>query len=223
MCSHEHVSELCPLELKGRSCKQATALFVYGTLKRGFANYACYLGLAEAQGKAQFVSTASTFMQFPMVVRAPNPATNSSGAPLMLDMEGLGLHVDGEVFSIDEDILRAMDILEGVHRGRYYRRTIPIRMGESVLNCVSYFFAAQDEELLALPPLQVYTWEHNLAYLQKPINDEIASLCSGKVTSTCSRASPLFAKTKSLASSVTTSYSCSAFSDLVSDDEQGGQ
>eukprot|EP00438_Fugacium_kawagutii_P003253 Skav226651 [mRNA] locus=scaffold1:152157:164318:- [translate_table: standard] len=104
----------------GQTTTNDTALFVYGTLKRGFFNYARYLGVAESDSKAVFVGDGSTIESYPMVVRPPNQ-TGSSGAPQLLDEAGRGLNVMGEVYLIDESTLKAMDILEGVHRGRYKR------------------------------------------------------------------------------------------------------
>jgi len=160
------------------------ALFVYGTLKRGFANYNRYLRMAEHNGKARYLSTASTMNPYPMVVRPADPAINSSGAPQLLDDPGQGFHVEGEVFLIDHDTFHAMDILEGVHRGRYCRRTIAVQLSEPrgeirEQECVTYFFAAADESTRSLPPRAAYTMEHNLNYLLKPINEEIAALCRG--------------------------------------------
>lgn len=158
------------------------ALFVYGTLKRGFANYSRYLGVAESNTKAAFVADGLTLERFPMVVRPPNAATNSSGAPQLLDEAGNGSRVRGEVYMIDEDTLQAMDLLEGVHRGRYRRQYVHVQVETDKgdlrhMECATYFFIAEDPALKTLPRLENYTAEHNAAYVAKPANDEILALC----------------------------------------------
>lgn len=163
-----------------------TAIFVYGTLKRGFFNYSRYLGLAESEGKAVFVGDGLTIDSYPMVVRPPNQ-TGSSGAPQLLDEAGKGCHVMGEVYLIDESTLKAMDLLEGVHRGRYRRQNINVQFKTEEGNlrhmeCATYFFVAEDPSLQTLPWLEKYTSEHNSAYLAKPTSDEILNLCQGPST-----------------------------------------
>mmetsp|Transcript_2208 Transcript_2208/g.5213 ORF Transcript_2208/g.5213 Transcript_2208/m.5213 type:complete len:233 (+) Transcript_2208:84-782(+) len=169
------------------------ALFVYGTLKRGFANYARYLGVAESNAKATYVSDGLTLERFPMVVRPPNPATGSSGAPQLLDEAGNGSRVKGEVYLIDEDTLEAMDLLEGVHRGRYRRQYVHVQVETASgelrhMECATYFFIAEDPALKTLPHLENYTSEHNSEYISRPINDEILALC--QKTSTLKAQSP---------------------------------
>jgi len=161
--------------------EEAMALFVYGTLKRGFANHSRYLGLAESCGKAAFLGRAFTRERFPMVVRPPDPSSMSSGAPQLLDKAGQGCHVEGEVFLIDGSTLQAMDLLEGVSRGRYYRRNVAVSLQPGCagrwLECATFFFAEQDPCLSSLPHIASYSWEHNLAYVPKATSDAIASLC----------------------------------------------
>ena len=163
-----------------------TALFVYGTLKRGFFNYGRYLGRAESSGKAVFIGDGCTLENYPMVVRPANQ-NGSSGAPQLLDEAGKGFSVMGEVYLIDESTLKAMDILEGVHRGRYRRQTINVQFKTEEGNlrhmeCATYFFVAEDPSLQTLPWLENYTSEHNAAYVAKPASDEILSLCQGPST-----------------------------------------
>lgn len=170
----------------GQTTTNDTALFVYGTLKRGFFNYSRYLGIAESDSKAVFVGDGCTIESYPMVVRPPNQ-TGSSGAPQLLDEAGKGFNVMGEVYLIDESTLKAMDILEGVHRGRYRRQTIQVQFETEEgylrhMECATYFFVAEDPSLQELPWLENYTAEHNAAYVAKPVSDEILSLCQGPST-----------------------------------------
>merc|ERR1719296_199485 len=98
-----------------------TALFVYGTLKRGFTNYERYLGVAETAGKATFMGEATTVTAYPAVV---HPARTR--APVLMDCPGRGHCIAGEIFEVDDDTLEAMDILEGVKAGNYHQKEIAV-------------------------------------------------------------------------------------------------
>jgi gamma-glutamylaminecyclotransferase len=154
------------------------AVFVYGTLKRGFTNYTRYLGVAETFGKASFIGNAKTVEHFPMVVRSPNPPV-SSGAPLLMDVPGVGNHVLGEVFVVDDTTLAALDLLEGVNTGRYYKRQLDVHLLDNdseVLYCTAYF-APACEELLELSTHPCYTTEHHDKYQPKALRADIRMLC----------------------------------------------
>jgi len=172
-----------------RAMSDSHAIFVYGTLKRGFTNYARYLGLAEVAGKAAFLGEATTTVRFPMTLRPPHlaPATN---APLLLDSEGVGELVCGEVFEVDSCTLEAMDILEGVNKGKYHRREVQVRLNgrdERVIACGTYFFPP-NEELLDLPRLAIYGPEQHAIYAPSgPIKEDVRELCRGSLGAGASR------------------------------------
>ncbi|PAU78308.1 gamma-glutamylcyclotransferase family protein [Halomonas salipaludis] len=90
-------------------------LFVYGTLKRGFANHAGYLGEAE------FLDLAVTCEPFPLVLNGPRYS------PVLVDAQGQGLKVQGELFRVDAPTLDELDRLERVNdRDGYRRRRLAI-------------------------------------------------------------------------------------------------
>ena len=148
-------------------------LFVYGTLKRGYTNWQRYLGIAESHGAAHFVGSAETVEAFPMVIR-PEGMAPATRAPVLMDVPGTGEVICGEVFRVNDRCLEAMDILEGVGSGVYFKRTLQVRMlgdddeaqppakrgkagadGEEwlcgqTLSCTAYFFPAS-ADLLGLP------------------------------------------------------------------------
>uniref|UniRef100_A0A7S1RBN0 Gamma-glutamylcyclotransferase AIG2-like domain-containing protein n=1 Tax=Alexandrium catenella TaxID=2925 RepID=A0A7S1RBN0_ALECA len=97
----------------------------------------------------------------------------------MMEHAGSGHRISGEVFLVDDDALEALDLLEGVQTGRYYRREVPVRLGGpgDEMLCAVYF-AKATEELLALPCCPDYTAEHNAAYCPKPTRGDILALCS---------------------------------------------
>ena len=162
-------------------------LFVYGTLKRGYTNWQRYLGIAESHGAAHFVGSAETVEAFPMVIR-PEGMAPATRAPVLMDVPGTGEVICGEVFRVDDRCLEAMDILEGVRSGAYFKRPVEVTMLEhgdpatgwlagQTLRCTAYFFAAT-EELLCLPRHRTYSDDLHLLYSPSPLNAEILTLCN---------------------------------------------
>ncbi|CAB9515335.1 Putative gamma-glutamylcyclotransferase [Seminavis robusta] len=135
-------------------------LFVYGTLKRGFYNHNVYLRLAEKSGAAIFLGTARTVDTYTLGIMGPRciPA-------LWENPSKTGQQIEGEMFGISDRCLAAMDILEGVATGRYYRVKRSIRL-----------VSAKEEEEQPIMDCWVY--------LQKPPNDddELDSSCHESYT-----------------------------------------
>lgn len=91
-----------------------TVVFVYGTLKRGFANHP----LLE---RAEYLSEARTRGAWPMVV------AGRWFVPCLLDRPGSGHRVRGELYAVGAETLRALDELEGVGEpDGYDRRRIEV-------------------------------------------------------------------------------------------------
>ena len=84
-------------------------VFVYGTLKRGHGNNRI-LEWGNSDYKGKYV----TDVPYPLFV---------DGLPYLLDREGAGKHVLGEVWNCDESTMKALDRLEG-HPTFYKRRKI---------------------------------------------------------------------------------------------------
>ncbi|QJQ95955.1 MULTISPECIES: gamma-glutamylcyclotransferase family protein [Halomonadaceae] len=90
-------------------------LFVYGTLKRGFAHHERYLGQAE------FLDKAITCEPFPLVLNGPR------FSPVLIDAQGHGLQVKGELYRVGNATLDELDRLERVNlRDGYCRRRLTI-------------------------------------------------------------------------------------------------
>mmetsp|Transcript_15813 Transcript_15813/g.45079 ORF Transcript_15813/g.45079 Transcript_15813/m.45079 type:complete len:323 (+) Transcript_15813:87-1055(+) len=163
-----------------QSAEVWTALFVYGTLKRGLTNYDRYLAVAEANGKAAFVGEGTLTVRLPMVLR-PKDMPPTTQAPILMDKEGTGHHIPGEVFEVDRSTLEAMDILErvGLPNG-YVRRAMDVRLKggeERIVSCMTYLFPPTPE-LLALEPLPAYCAEQHAVYRPSgPPQEAILSLC----------------------------------------------
>jgi gamma-glutamylaminecyclotransferase len=86
-------------------------LFVYGTLKRGCSNHHHLAG-------QKFVSAARTRPGYRLYDLGGYPAI----VTVADDRDG----VVGEVWSVDDDALRRLDVFEGVHEGLYRREPLPL-------------------------------------------------------------------------------------------------
>ncbi|XP_019957634.2 gamma-glutamylaminecyclotransferase B [Paralichthys olivaceus] len=91
-----------------------TRIFVYGTLKKGQPNY--YRMFDGANGKAQFLASALTAERYPLVIASKH------NIPFLLNIPGQGRRVHGEIYEVDDEMLRFLDDFEGVPT--LYQRTL---------------------------------------------------------------------------------------------------
>jgi HAD superfamily hydrolase (TIGR01509 family) len=94
-------------------------VFVFGTLKEGFPNFAVNKG-ARVPGRYR------THERFPLYL------VGERHVPWMLDARGEGEPVAGELYDVDEAALAAMDRLERVAEPDGYRRVAITVVGEGV-------------------------------------------------------------------------------------------
>ena len=93
--------------------KNPHLILVYGTLKRGFPNYALMEGLV-AKDDAVLIGSYSTHDPHPLVL-GPN------GIPYLINLPGSGHRVKGEVYAVTDRALALLDDFEGVSIGHYER------------------------------------------------------------------------------------------------------
>lgn len=116
---------------------QSKLIFVYGTLKRG----ACRANLLDT---SRFLSEAKTKPLYRLYsVCGHYPALiNATRA----DVTNHGVEVEGEVYEIEENILRQLDAVEGIDEGLYERRPVELQNFEGVV--VSYFWCGSLDGLI---------------------------------------------------------------------------
>lgn len=90
-----------------------TYIFVYGTLKRGQPNH--YRMFDSSNGKAELLATACTTQKYPLVIATQH------NIPFLLNIPGNGHRVQGEIYKVDEQMLKFLDDFEGVPT--MYQRT----------------------------------------------------------------------------------------------------
>lgn len=84
--------------------KQLLKVFVYGTLKKGEPNH--YWLEKEANGFARFECSGTTVIKFPLIV------ATKYNIPFLLNVPNIGHHINGEIYSIDEQMFANLDELE---------------------------------------------------------------------------------------------------------------
>ena len=79
-------------------------VFVYGTLKRGYPNFARYM----TGPQVRFLAEARTCEAYPLVVGG------RWRAPFLVAEPGRGVSVRGELFDVDAGTLARLDVLEEI-------------------------------------------------------------------------------------------------------------
>lgn len=103
-------------------------VFIYGTLKRGFALH------DKGLKTSQYLGNVVTAVPYPLYI------AGSFFGPMMLDKPGEGLPVEGELFEVSEDSLPKLDELEDVGEEGSFRSAIHITgSGSGTGTALCYF------------------------------------------------------------------------------------
>jgi gamma-glutamylaminecyclotransferase len=123
-------------------------VFVYGTLKRGFAN-APYLP------PHRFAGRATTTEPYPLVV------AHGWFVPVLLDEPGSGRRVSGELLEVDADGLAFLDAFESVGDPRGYRRqTIAVTTAAGDTEAWAYLKDRRQVDVIHDGPMADYRPDH---------------------------------------------------------------
>jgi gamma-glutamylaminecyclotransferase len=139
-----------------------TLVFVFGTLKQGFPNFATNAG--------RRVGTV-----FRTLDRHPLLLVGERHVPWMIDAPGEGERVAGEVYEVDAAALAAMDELEGIGRpDGYHRKGLNVQgLDERIVQAQVYMKHAHQlvSGTVKLGPLAEYTLEHAALYRRRDGQD----------------------------------------------------
>lgn len=142
-------------------------VFVYGTLKRGQPNHKVLLD--GAHGRATFRARGRTEEPFPLVIAGEH------NIPRLLALPGRGRRVLGEIYAVDERMLRFLDEFEGCP-DMYQRVQVRVEVLEGEApgeppaagsrQCFVYSTASYPPEWAQLPCLDSYDSQgpHGLRY-----------------------------------------------------------
>lgn len=134
-------------------------VFVYGTLKEGFANFGINAG-------TRVPGVFRTVQSYPLYIMG------EAFLPWLVNQPGRGEHVIGQVFQVNEQVLRDMDALEQIDEDGWYAR-IEIEVQEVSLQDAqpvrAFVYFGSSERLSREPvhagPLAQFTSEHNTDYV----------------------------------------------------------
>ncbi|XP_056287618.1 gamma-glutamylaminecyclotransferase-like isoform X1 [Pseudoliparis swirei] len=105
------------------SCSHMARVFIYGTLKKGQPNF--YRLFDAANGKAEFLASACTTQRYPLVIAGEH------NIPFLLNLPGQGYRVHGEIYEVDDKMLRSLDDFEDVP-AMYQRTRVTLEVKEWV-------------------------------------------------------------------------------------------
>jgi len=134
-----------------------TLVFVFGTLKHGFPNFAINQGRRVG-------AVYRTLQPHPLYLMG------ARHVPWMIDAPGSGDHVAGELYAVNAAALAAMDELEGVGQpDGYHRKAFQVRSETQVMLAQVYMkHAAQLVQAdVQLGPLAEYTLAHAALYRRR--------------------------------------------------------
>ncbi|KAK7792149.1 hypothetical protein R5R35_000416 [Gryllus longicercus] len=125
-----------------------TKVFVYGTLKQNEPNH--YWILDKSEGFSRFICKAQTVEKYPLII------ASRYNIPFLLDVPGQGHHVIGEVYEVDESMLKHLDVLEE-HPDFYVREIREVQSENKRIDAWVYFIKKFRPNLLNEPFLEEYS------------------------------------------------------------------
>lgn len=143
-------------------------MFVYGTLKRNQPNHhvlqtggegLAELGLNPRTFKpAKFLGAGHTISKYPLVI------ASKFNIPYLLDKSEIGHQIQGEIYEVNETLLKILDDFEE-HPNYYRRREEEIEWKNcQKIKCWVYFLPKFKEEMLKLEFLSDYNSIGDKAY-----------------------------------------------------------
>ncbi|XP_045208146.2 putative gamma-glutamylcyclotransferase CG2811 [Mercenaria mercenaria] len=142
-------------------------VFVYGTLKKGQPNE-YFMNMIPS---VEYLGTAETRTKYPLIIGG------EWNLPMLLNREGEGKTVKGEVYRVDKDALERLDQFEG-HPDFYERTEIDVNLTNddevlSTVKCWTYFIKDYSEKDVKQEHFSLYDSAgcHGLVYDARE-NDE---------------------------------------------------
>ncbi len=138
-------------------------IFVYGTLKEGFANFGI-------NGGKRVPGEYETALRFPLYV------IGQHYVPWLVEEPGVGHHVSGQVYEVGRNELSRMDELERISEPGWYSRA-PILVlrrdaaSREELETQVYFGSRSrlESDVVHVGPLEEFTLEHDEMYRSAPL------------------------------------------------------
>ncbi|KAK9503628.1 hypothetical protein O3M35_010148 [Rhynocoris fuscipes] len=135
-------------------------VFVYGTLKKGEPNHYWF---ESKNGFSKLIDCGSTVLKYPLIIGT------KYNIPFLLAQPGTGYNVQGEVYEVDDRMLKNLDTLED-HPNFYIRKEDDIKLNSGEIHkCWIYFIVNFKPELLKKEMYENYSSSglHNLVYTER--------------------------------------------------------
>ncbi|XP_032590090.1 putative gamma-glutamylcyclotransferase CG2811 isoform X2 [Drosophila grimshawi] len=131
-------------------------VFVYGTLKSGEPNH--HWLTTKANGFSRFLAKGATSTKFPLVIGT------RYNIPFLLNKQGVGNNIQGEIYEVDATMFQKLDELE--EYPRYYDRELQtiITDQNEKLDCWLYLIRNYPDRMLSKPFLSSYHNSPQQAY-----------------------------------------------------------
>lgn len=142
-------------------------VFIYGTLKKDQPNH--FIIKTTANGQAEFLARARTVERYPLVIATKH------NYPFLLNVPGMGQHVHGEIYCVDQKMLDFLDEFEECPE-LYQRTTVQVEVqdgdseGANTLKPGSFeevfVYSTNKSEWLQKPTYENYdtNGDHRLQY-----------------------------------------------------------
>ncbi|MCI4378174.1 hypothetical protein PGIGA_G00212910 [Pangasianodon gigas] len=155
---------------------QMTRIFIYGTLKKGQPNH--YRMLDTTKGNVKFLGRARTVDKYPLVI------AGKYNIPFLLNMPGEGQRVQGEIYSVDDPMLKFLDWFESCPK-MYQRTQVLLEIEEwvgegegtpkvgSTTEAFVYTTTTYEPEWLQYPTFDSYDayGDHGLQFMTREARD----------------------------------------------------
>ncbi|MCJ8732296.1 hypothetical protein PDJAM_G00209740 [Pangasius djambal] len=155
---------------------QMACIFIYGTLKKGQPNH--YRMLDTTKGNVKFLGCARTVDKYPLVI------AGKYNIPFLLNVPGEGQRVQGEIYSVDDPMLKFLDWFEDCPK-MYQRTQVLLEIKEwvgegegtpkvgSTTEAFVYSTTAYKPEWLQYPTFNNYDsyGDHGLQYVTREARD----------------------------------------------------
>lgn len=155
-----------------------TRVFVYGTLKKGQPNY--FRMFNDTNRTAEFLGSALTTEKYPLVI------AGKYNIPFLLNIPDQGKRVYGEIYKVDDEMLKFLDAFESVPT-MYQRTVVKLEVkewvgkieGEEVLSpgniteAFMYSTTTYQPDWPSLPSYESYDayGDHGLKYVTREARD----------------------------------------------------
>lgn len=149
-----------------------TLIFVYGTLKKGQPNH--YRMFDGSNGRAEYLATACTTQKYPLVI------ATKYNIPFLLNIPGKGHRVQGEIYKVDDQMLKFLDAFESVPT-MYQRTPVAVEVMKAVKDLEAgsttevyvYSTKSYKADWPSLPSYESYNscGDHGLEYVAREVRD----------------------------------------------------